>query len=125
MKGYDVVEALKKQIKNANLSDMDKAGIVCWLSYAEDLPLDDRMKDYLMALIHLEWRGKIKACSRISKFNQDRINKWKELTKLWHEADDNTRCPVCKEQFIACGCVVEMAQDIMESVFYRKVVLKK
>ena len=55
----------------------------------------------------------------ISAFNQERINKWIELTKIQEEADDNTKCPLCKEQMIGCDCVVNMAQDILKSKFIR------
>lgn len=61
------------------------------------------------------------ASRKISKFNQKRIKDWLYLTEKWHEADDHAMCPRCKEQFIQCGCVVELAQDILESLLYRKV----
>lgn len=65
----------------------------------------------------------INTIDTISKFNQERIEHWKRLTVILYEADDNTRCPVCKEQMIACDCVQKLAQDILESLFYRVIKL--
>jgi hypothetical protein len=57
----------------------------------------------------------------ISEFNQERINRWIELTKLMDAADGHTRCPLCKEQMIGCDCVRNLAQDILESKFIRSI----
>jgi len=62
----------------------------------------------------------------ISEFNKKRIEEWKKLTALMHNVDKHTKCPICdKEQMIGCICVQDMAQDILESIFYRKVQTKK
>ena len=61
--------------------------------------------------------------TKVSKFNSERIEKWRELTRIKYKADDNTKCPICKDQIISCNCVSNLAQDILESLFYRKVKL--
>lgn len=62
----------------------------------------------------------MKTIDTISDFNKKRIDKWKALTDIMYDADDDTTCPVCKEQMISCDCVEKLAQDILESLFYRK-----
>ena len=46
-----------KQIREANLGDMDKAELCCALVSENPVELPDNMKSYLLALIHLEWRN--------------------------------------------------------------------
>ena len=56
----------------------------------------------------------------VSEYNKKRIEEWKKLTKLRYEANDHTSCPKCNEQAIVCECCVILAQEIMESLFYRE-----
>jgi hypothetical protein len=46
----------------------------------------------------------------------DKIQKWKDLTDKQEKADDNTRCPVCGDQMIACHCPQNMAQEILKEM---------
>jgi len=58
---------------------------------------------------------------KLSEFNLGRVQVWLKYTEILKEADDNTICPLCKKQMIGCDCVQNMAQDILESKFVRKI----
>ena len=67
-------------------------------------------------------KKEIKTIDTISKFNQERIKEWLELTKVFHTPEHPT-CPKCGEDMTYCNCAPFLAQDIMESLFYRKIEL--
>jgi len=55
---------------------------------------------------------------------KDDIQKWEDLTKQQEAADDNTRCPECGEQMIACCCVQERAHEILKELLKKGKVCK-
>lgn len=102
---------------------MNRTDIICWIDQLKKMEdkhcpeLDHKDCGEIAELLYCLMKEVEHL--KISDFNQERINRWIELTKIQEEADDNTKCPLCKEQMIGCDCVTNMAQDILESKFIR------
>jgi peptide subunit release factor 1 (eRF1) len=62
----------------------------------------------------------VKTIDTISTFNKEQIEEWKKLTEEMDKKGDTAKCPKCKEPMIFCGCMEQLAQEIMESLFYRE-----